>query len=776
MFKRTLSAVLLLIALISVISFSAMATTTDSDFSDNALAEYIIYEGVPKQVTVAGDGTNAVCIFLPEYSDTYTFTSDSTGDTVCELYLYRETGLQQLATDDDSGVDRNFSISYYLEVGNVYMLATRFYSSSYYGTYNVTVTNGHDHNYVTEDCAQGSTCTVCGHKSGDGQDHTYDDNCDTDCNVCSQTREAPHNWQGGDCTTPPTCGDCSITGTASGHTYTNACDDSCNTCGTNRTAPHDYKSVTVKATPTANGYTAKRCNLCEKEINRVTIYKASKITLSATSYTYNGKAQKPKVTVKDSSGKTISSSNYTVTYSSGCTNAGKYTVKVTFKGSKYTSSKTLSYTINKLSYTKVKISLSKTAFTYNGKTQKPSITVKDSSGKTISSSNYTVTYPSSTKKAGSYKVKVTFKGNYTGSKTLSYKINKLSYSKVTVSLSKTKFAYNGKVQTPTLKLKDSYGNTLKNKTDYTISYRTGRKNVGTQSIKITYKGNYSGSKTVTYTIAPTIKTELKGYIGDTIKIGAKSNTKITYSSSNKKIATVSSKGVITALKAGSVTITVKSGSASQKITLKVSTPTIKLKANSSMYIGTSQKITATTTPKGKVTWSVNNKKIAKISSSGKLTALKDGTVTVTAKFAYKGKTYTKTCKVKITVEYPDISVFISSKSAYSDSYAMIIDNNSSRPIKVLNRGYVYCYGDSADVDSLFASSGGSYGYFKSLGISPGSSRSFVMCLDEKMLLLQTKTTYAYIYIEYGGETFRLSCNTGRYGLNKCSTITWMRKS
>ena len=71
-----------------------------------------------------------------------------------------------------------------------------------------------------------------------------------------------------------------------------------------------------------------------------------------------------------------------------------------------------------------------------------------------------------------------------------------------VSLSRTAFTYNGKVQTPTVVVKDSAGKVLKYKTDYTISYASGRKNPGQYSVKVTFKGNYSGTKTLTFTIAP----------------------------------------------------------------------------------------------------------------------------------------------------------------------------------------------------------------------------------------------------------------------------------
>ena len=70
-----------------------------------------------------------------------------------------------------------------------------------------------------------------------------------------------------------------------------------------------------------------------------------------------------------------------------------------------------------------KISLSKTAVSYNKKTQKVTVSVKDSKGKALAASQYSVSGTVSAKKVGTYKVKVTLKGNYMGSTTLTWKIN-----------------------------------------------------------------------------------------------------------------------------------------------------------------------------------------------------------------------------------------------------------------------------------------------------------------------------------------------------------------
>jgi len=68
------------------------------------------------------------------------------------------------------------------------------------------------------------------------------------------------------------------------------------------------------------------------------------------------------------------------------------------------------------------VKLSKEAYVYNGKAQKPAVTVKDSTGKDIVADNYTVTYKNNTK-VGKATVTVKFKGDYSGTKTLNFTIN-----------------------------------------------------------------------------------------------------------------------------------------------------------------------------------------------------------------------------------------------------------------------------------------------------------------------------------------------------------------
>lgn len=95
---------------------------------------------------------------------------------------------------------------------------------------------------------------------------------------------------------------------------------------------HNYavKSTVSKATTKKQGTYIYKCKNCGHEKTDY-LPSVTKMTLSTTSYTYNGKVCKPKVTVKDSKGRILASSNYTVSYKNN-KNIGKATVTVTLKG------------------------------------------------------------------------------------------------------------------------------------------------------------------------------------------------------------------------------------------------------------------------------------------------------------------------------------------------------------------------------------------------------------------------------------------------------------
>lgn len=104
--------------------------------------------------------------------------------------------------------------------------------------------------------------------------------------------------------------------------------------------------VKSPATTSADGifYEYHKCKSCSKELySAVKIKKISTIALYSTVFTYNGKAQKPTVIVKDSSGNKIPASYYSVTYTNN-KNVGTATATIKFKG-KYSGTVKRSFTI-----------------------------------------------------------------------------------------------------------------------------------------------------------------------------------------------------------------------------------------------------------------------------------------------------------------------------------------------------------------------------------------------------------------------------------------------
>ena len=153
------------------------------------------------------------------------------------------------------------------------------------------------------------------------------------------------------------------------------------------------------------------------------------------------------------------------------------------------------------------ISLSASSFARTGKEIRPDVTVRDGSRTLAEGTDYTVSY-SGNVDAGTAYVTVSCRGNYSGSGTESFRITDQDAAsgnapkKITpkVRLSKTRYTWNNKVHTPSVAVYD--GSVRLPASQYTVSYPKGRRNVGEYSVRVTLKGDYSGKKTVTYTIVP----------------------------------------------------------------------------------------------------------------------------------------------------------------------------------------------------------------------------------------------------------------------------------
>lgn len=139
------------------------------------------------------------------------------------------------------------------------------------------------------------------------------------------------------------------------------------------------------------------------------------------------------------------------------------------------------------------------------------------------------------------------------------------------------------------------------------------------------------------------------------------NKSLTWKSSNDKIATVTN-GKVTAKKAGTATITVSSKEndkikATCKVTVKIAVTKVKLN-KSKLTLGAKETfaLKATITPKNatnkKVSYKSSKKKVATVSSKGKIKALKKGKTTITATVDGKKATCVVTVKAapkKITL-------------------------------------------------------------------------------------------------------------------------------
>lgn len=201
-------------------------------------------------------------------------------------------------------------------------------------------------------------------------------------------------------TTTPTC-------TADGvRTYT------CTKCKGSYTEKipatgHTWKATVTTATTKKLGEILEKCTKCGEQRNMTVINKIKNIKLSKTSYTYNGKVQKPSVTIKDSKGKTLKNyTDYTAAYPKGMKNVGSYTVTIKFKGN-YSGTVKKTFTIAPKGTSISKLSPRSGGFSVKWKKQ------------TSQTTGYEIQYSTSSKFAKKATKTVTVSKNKTTSKTVS---------------------------------------------------------------------------------------------------------------------------------------------------------------------------------------------------------------------------------------------------------------------------------------------------------------------------------------------------------------------
>lgn len=153
-------------------------------------------------------------------------------------------------------------------------------------------------------------------------------------------------------------------------------------------------------------------------------------------------------------------------------------------------------------------------------------------------------------------------------------------SKSEVTLEKNSYIYDGKAKTPAVTVRLN-GKTLTLNTDYTVSY-SNNVNIGTAKAVVAGKGNYTGSKTVNFTIIKaeeqqdmsitcTKKLYKVTYGAKPFQIRASSSGKLTFASSKPKIAAVDKNtGKVTVKNTGIAVITVRTDKDLVRVTVKVS--------------------------------------------------------------------------------------------------------------------------------------------------------------------------------------------------------------
>ncbi len=131
---------------------------------------------------------------------------------------------------------------------------------------------------------------------------------------------------------------------------------------------HSYKTTVNKPAPQKDGSIIQECAACGDKIE-TKIAAIKGMSLSKTEYTYNGKAQKPGVSVSDSQGRKLQEGkDYAVSYPSGRKNPGKYTVTVRFMGN-YSGTLQSVFTIFPKGTSISKVTAKKNGFTVKWKKQ-----------------------------------------------------------------------------------------------------------------------------------------------------------------------------------------------------------------------------------------------------------------------------------------------------------------------------------------------------------------------------------------------------------------------
>ena len=211
-------------------------------------------------------------------------------------------------------------------------------------------------------------------------------------------------------------------------------------------------------------------------------------------FTYDGTAKIPTVIVASGDRTLTEGTDYAVVAPDDGVSVGSKTLIVKGVGS-YSGEKTIDYEITAAPITDLTLDADK--LTYDGTEQVPVLTVKAGELVLDPETDFDVAASDDITNIGTKTVKITAKGNFGGTLEATYEIVAAGID--TIELSADKFTYDGKDKTPTVTVKCG-DKTLTAGTDYDVTLPSDRVKVGKKTIKVTGKGNYTGTLEANYEI------------------------------------------------------------------------------------------------------------------------------------------------------------------------------------------------------------------------------------------------------------------------------------
>ena len=231
-------------------------------------------------------------------------------------------------------------------------------------------------------------------------------------------------------------------------------------------------SVTATGIGDFEGNITKTYSIIKKDIGKFSL------ALSESTFTYSGTEQCPSASING----LTEGIDYELSYSNNV-NVGTASVTATGIG-EYTGTITKSFTIKQKSFTpeEYTVSLSQDRFYYDKTEKCPEVTIEGLDPDT----DYDVTY-SNNINVGTGTAIITGKGNYTGTLSVSFLIEKQDVIDFNITLSQDRFEYDGEEKRPEVIVEG-----LEEGVDYTLTYANNI-NGGKASVTITGIDKYKGT-------------------------------------------------------------------------------------------------------------------------------------------------------------------------------------------------------------------------------------------------------------------------------------------